>query len=514
MQFSKHKSPFDPRFTNLKLPNANGCLKWLIFLTSAVLIFFSIEKGQSWGGDFALYIRQAKSLLEGTVQECLASNAWSMANSDYKISPDLYPWGFPLLLLPICYFSGIDLFAMKLLEIIFFYLSILVIYLLLRDKLDHVSRLLVVSVFAFNPFLIKFTNNILSDLPGLFFCLVSIFLMEKTIVEKKYLINRSFSLIFIGFSIWFAHLLRPNYILLVPTLFFAQIVEKKTSGLDFMDYLIKNKTAVLPYAVFIIFTFFSGKTLPKGGSYGFYAEFISHINLDYLTGNIYYMAMLPSKFFGGGHTVERGIYLLTLPFTIKGIRLTWKKDYIYFIFFVFTAAFFALWPGRQGLRYIFPLLPFYMYFFMIGLKDFQAKRKASKIDLPRTCFYFLVAFFLIQTGFSAYKNMRNGRQTAEGPYTTESVEMFQFIKENTGKEKTIAFFKPRVMTLLTERHAFMTKAASNLASKGDYVVINKKVDYDQISIGDDEFKKIIHRGFFTQVFENNGFIIYRINRTS
>jgi len=492
--------------------NDNHFLEWLIFIASAALVFFSLQNGQSWGGDFALYMRQAKSLLEGSIHECLASNAWSMANSDYKLSPDLYPWGFPLMLVPIYYFFGMDLFAIKLLEIVFFYLSLLVISLLLRNKLDRASRLLVVSVFAFNPFLIKFTNHILSDLPGLFFCLFSIFLMERTVIEKKYFINRSVTLIIIGFSIWIAQLIRPNYGLLLPTLLLAQIVEMKISRQNFSGYLIENKSVVLPYAVFVILTLIGGKVLPKGGSYGFYAEFISHINLDYLTGNIYYTAMLPAKFFAEGHTVQRGLYFLTLPFAIKGVRLIWKKDYIYVAFFAMTAVFFALWPGHQGLRYIFPLLPFYMYFLMKGLKDLAGRKKVSNIDLPRTCFYFLVAFFLIQTSFSAYKNMRYGRQTAEGPFTPESEEMFKFIKENTGREEVMVFFKPRVMGLLTDRNAFMTKSVSSLANKGDYMVINKKADYDQVSIEGDEFEQKMSGGFFTQVFNNNGFIIYRISR--
>lgn len=498
MRFSEEKKSFE----------------WLIFLVSAALIFFSLENGHSWGSDFSLYIRQAKSLLEGSIHECMTSNAWSMANSDYKISPDLYPWGFPILLVPVYYVFGMDLLAMKFLEIVFFYLSLLVISLLFKNKLDRASRLLVVSVFAFNPFLIKFTNDILSDLPGLFFCLFSIFLMERTFVEKKYLINRSIDLAIIGFFIWFAHLLRPNYILLVPTLFLAQMVEMKTSGQGLKGYLIGNKTAVLPYAVFMILTFISGHVLPKDGSYGFYAEFITHLNLDYLAGNIYYTAMLPAKFIGGGHTIERGLYLLTLPFAIKGARMVWKKDFIYIAFFVLTAAFFALWPGRQGLRYIFPLLPFYMYFLMTGLKDFQAKRKNSKFDLPKACFYFLIAFFLIQTSFFAYRNMSNGRHMAEGPFTPESAEMFRFINENAGREKVMVFFKPRAMTLLSGRNAFMTKDMSRLADKGDYLVINKKIDYDQVAIEGDEFREKLSSGFFTQVFENSGFIIYRISRSS
>lgn len=513
MKWFKTNNSFIYRdFAKAEHESGNNRPAWLIFLVSAALIFFCLENGQSWGGDFALYLRQAKSLLEGNIYECLTSNARSMANSDYKLSPDLYPWGFPLLLVPIYNFFGMNLLTMKILEIIFFYLCILIIFLLLEKNLDRTSRLLVIGVFAFNPFLIKFTNHILSDLPGLFFALFSIFLLKKTVTEKKHFINRPASLILLGSSIWLAHFMRPNYMLLVPTLFLAQLVEMKTSGQNFKDYIIGNKVDILPYAVFIILSLISDKILPKGGSYGFYAEFISNMNLEYLMGNIYYTAMLPANFFGGGHTIQRGLYILTLPFAIKGIRLNWKRDYIYVVFFALTAAFFALWPGRQGLRYIFSLLPFYIYFTMLGLKDFQAKRN-RKVDLSRVFFCFLLAFFLIQTSFAAYKNMWGGRKTAEGPFTPESAEMFKFIRENTDKEKVMVFFKPRVLMLLAERDAFMSRELSNIAYKGDYLVINRNTEDDQISIESDEFKQKMNSGFFTLAFENSGFFIYRINRT-
>lgn len=444
--------------------------------------------------------------------ECLTTNAWSMANSDYKISPDLYPWGFPLLLAPVYYFFGMDLLSMKLLGIVFFYLCLIIIYLLLRNKLDRASRLLVLGVFAINPFLIKFTDNILSDFPGLFFCLFSIFLIERTFIEKKFFINKAASLVLLGFSIWLAHLMRPNYILLLPTLFMAQVIEIRASKQDFRDYIVANKSTVLPYAVFVILTVIIEKTLPKGGSYGFYAEFISNMNIEYLTGNIYYTAMLPADFFEGGHTVRRGLYFLTLPFVIKGIRLTWKKDYVYIVFFALTAAFFALWPGRQGLRYIFSLLPFYIYLLMIGLNSFRLATKTREFNPSRIFFCLLLTFFFAQTSFAAYKNMKDGRKTAEGPFTHESSEMFRYITGNTDKKDVMVFFKPRALTLLADRRAFLARKLSSMESKGDYLIINKKTKSDQVSIESNEFAQKISSGYFARVFENGGFIIYRINK--
>ena len=496
--------------------NHKGEFRYLtaIFLISAVLVFFSIENGHSWGDDFALYIRQAKSLVEGNILECMTSNAKSMAASDYRMSPDLYPWGLPLLLAPVYYFFGMDLFAMKLPGAAFFYASLAVVYLMLLKKTDRTSRLLIISLFAFNAYLTDFMNQIFSDMPGLFFCLLSIFMIERFVIEKAYFINKPASFFLIGVSLWSAHLMRPNYILLLPALFICQMIDMRKTGKGIAAYLRGNWSFLLPYIAFLLLNFVIDKALPRGDSYDFYKDFIAGMEPGKIAGNIYYTAMLPIKFFSTDKTIGMVLYLLTVPFAVKGLRTVWRKDYLYVIFFVSTALFFAFWPGRQGLRYIFSLLPFYMYFLMVGLKGFSFKGKACGPAVFRGAFSFLMVFFLVQTTYAASQNMSYGRSIADGPFRPESAEMIQYIREHSSKKDVIIFFKPRAMALMTDRDAFFTKELSNLAERGDYLVINKKKPRNQVSIESDEFKDKVSSGAFVREFENNGFVIYRIKRPS
>lgn len=41
----------------------------VIFLAVCALYLFTFRAGQDWGGDFALYIAQAMSLCDGTIDE-------------------------------------------------------------------------------------------------------------------------------------------------------------------------------------------------------------------------------------------------------------------------------------------------------------------------------------------------------------------------------------------------------------------------------------------------------------
>src|SRR5688572_25220713 len=92
----------------------------LLLILSGVVCFFSLSNVQDWGDDFALYIRQAQSLIRGDIQTCLNDNIFCQQNSTTPPGPELYPWGFPLLLAPVISLFGFNLLAMKVLEIVFF----------------------------------------------------------------------------------------------------------------------------------------------------------------------------------------------------------------------------------------------------------------------------------------------------------------------------------------------------------------------------------------------------------
>src|ERR1044071_7267181 len=167
-----------------------------IIIISGLLCFFSLRKGNSIenfrGDDLALYINQGQSLIKGTIQTCLEDNTFSMRNSSFAIGPDLYPWGFPVLLSPVIFLFGLNVVAMKLLIIFFWLLSIVVVSFLFKNKLPTSQPLLlsVIVLFAFNPGLIQFTDQILSDVPFLFFSLSGLLLIQLFYFDRKLLVNK------------------------------------------------------------------------------------------------------------------------------------------------------------------------------------------------------------------------------------------------------------------------------------------------------------------------------------
>ena len=181
----------------------------IIILVSLIIGAGTLTRGHLWGDDFAWYIVQAKSILNGTTDEFMAQSAFTNGESTTHVGPLAYPWGYPLLLLPVYAVKGISPLALKLPSLVFYAGFLFVLYLLMSSRLTRTESLLVVSLFAFNPLLIQFLDQILSDIPFLFFSTLSLLLLTGE--DKRGVLHY----ILLGASIFFTTFLRVTGVLLL-----------------------------------------------------------------------------------------------------------------------------------------------------------------------------------------------------------------------------------------------------------------------------------------------------------
>ena len=152
------------------------------------------------------------------------------------------------------------------------------------------------------------------------------------------------------------------------------------------------------------------------------------------------------------------------------------------------------------MRYIMPMMPFYLYFMYQGVAHMAACGLARSRKWGVICGVMLAASLLAESSYIAFVNLQNDRRIT-GPYDADSTEMFRFVTSHTARDARLMFFKPRAMRLLTGRVAFASNRPEDLA-KADYLVIQKMFDCcNQISQPASEAMEC--------VFENNGFVVYR-----
>ena len=130
---------------------------------------------------------------------------------------------------------------MKVYCLLFFVASLPLIYLIFKELKPGTNIPLIITfLIGFNYHFIRFSDNILSDLPFFFFSLLSIYSIQK---QQRTTVFKSFAL---GGLLFFTYCIRDIGVLLLPCLLFFQISLLRDRK------LISRKTTLIPFLVFAL----------------------------------------------------------------------------------------------------------------------------------------------------------------------------------------------------------------------------------------------------------------------
>lgn len=133
-----------------------------------VLLAFHLRRlGHTEGDDFALYLRQARSIFDGDFATVIADNRFAVINSDPGFSPLAYPWGWPLLASPFVNTWGFDYDRLKLVEIAAFATWLALFHGIVRRRLGRLVASGLVTVLATSAAYLGHTDELLSEFPHL-----------------------------------------------------------------------------------------------------------------------------------------------------------------------------------------------------------------------------------------------------------------------------------------------------------------------------------------------------------
>jgi len=471
----------------------------ILISTSAILSYSQLNNGHGWGGDFSSYIMQAESLLSGTIDNFIKHNTFTITQSDIDFAPIAYPWGYPLLITPVIHFLGINFLGIKILGILFYVLFLVALFFLFEKHLPILDNLVLLAIFSLNPLLLSFPNYILADIPFLFFSTLSILLVDRfsnrTGLSSQHLLER----FTIGAVLFFAFFIRTSGLILLLS-FFVYEFFKKPRKITFFR--------VVPYLSFILLFAISLLFLPNGEkSHLLFYKDISRITIGQ---NIKYYAVLGSSFFS--HTPNAlAIYYLVSLFFFVGIVKKYREKFLFIIYFIFTLTLYVFWPFQQGIRFLFPILPIFIYFAIEGTKAVFSYFPLPKTGWGRVIhsgFWLLIIYSFATTSIPSAKVFFDRKQNSKGPYDETSSEMFQYITQNISPDSIIAFYKPRVMRFRTGRDALIIKKCEHI-ERADYIVRNTE-EGDGEQLKDKEVKRCDIP--LNEIYNDGRFIIYEISK--
>jgi hypothetical protein len=473
---------------------------YIIIALAIVFTFMSIRNDFGWGDDFAQYILQAKAIISGDKVHFISNNTIRINYSDVCIGPVTYPWGFPLLICTVIATLGMNYYVLQLLVCSFYIFFLFALFSLFRNKLNKFQLLALVAIFAFNPYIFEFRKNINSDIPFLFFSTMSIYFIQKDIVLKNVSERKYLNSFLLGFLIFFAMFLRTAGITLLVAFALVQaFVNFKSKKIRLVEWI--------PVLFCLILYFLANKFLaPEKSTYGNVFNEFGNITLKSIFGNLVHYLKAPYKFF---EIPEFSfiIYGMTLPFFLIGMVKRFSKDLLYIVFLLVYSGMLLLYPANGDIRLLLPVMPFYIYFFIVGLEIipcYEIKGYAKKIVGGNIFIGLFVLISFLAISYQSYQIVNGSARHIQGPTSKESKDLFGYIEKNTDKKSKIIFWKPRAMCLYTDRGSFFLNDVNKIITyKGCYVVEETggdlHVSQDTVFIKNSELK-----------FTNSLFKVYRI----
>lgn len=438
--------------------SSGNCQQWRMAIVVVSTIFFllTIKQGHNWGGDFALYIAHAINIATG---HSYHDTGYLYNPYSYWYGPETYPPVFPLLLSVVYKIAGLDLSAMRVLVVICFTVILVAFNHYCESRIEN-KKLIIAIIFmvAFSPYFWDIKNSVVSDLPYTMFLYAALITSDK--LDDVGLNNKDklkLASLF-GFLNYLAYGTRSVGLIIVIAFSLNQVIKNRSfpltlvvaisiffilfvsqniflhSDASYMDAVIDNEKEVLQNN----FELYVGKI----------KRIIQSLFNNTTVNTIAYIKVMKWYWQEGSNSIIGGVAtIVTVVLSIYGyIYVLKRKISTGEIYFFINVILLIIVPFFQGFRYLIPIFPLYaLYTFKSFDEDASIIGRKYRQPLALTLFVLIAVIYLVsytQKDYAAY---------TYGPEKKETVQLFDYIKNETPKNSVVIFQKPRLMALFGER---------------------------------------------------------------
>lgn len=471
------------------------------------LLFLGTRTSHDWGDDFAQYIHQAANIVQGIPQ----SETGFVYSQENYIGPQAYPVGFPLLLAPIYAVAGNNMVAFTTWISILYILTGLLMVLFYRQTFSWITALVLALIFVYNPQMIIFKREVMSDIPFTALLVLNFILYSKTKNGQF----KNMMVLALGISLML--IVRPAGVVFIAaiamhqlTLFYRRKLITKKFVLMALGYFL------IPVALYFLINSLVFK-IPSGGSIRDYLLF-------YDSGNL--LKIIPENFV---HHLEVFRYMYTPGIgVLKGFSLLMGSimvvsTLIGFIqrlmngpgvvdwFFIFYVLMLLVFPNNDSaFRLMVPLGFIFLFYSATGLKSISFGAGIS--STKKAIAFGSVMLLLFLPGLISIA--RSGQNVLPGPQEKSAIETFGFISRNIPDSATVVFAKPRALALYAGCKSMvdpMTKDPTHLhnqvtEAKATYLLIHNTLTNEPLK----RYVRVMGNRL-TPLLKNEEFILYRIN---
>jgi hypothetical protein len=470
-----------------------------------VLAFLLLRSPHGWGDDFAGYLLQARSLVEGNPSAEVALNGELLRIADWRSGPDAYPWGLPLLMAAAHPLTGWNVSALNGIGVLAFVLTGLATAALARRfGLYALGVVVAVALTVWQRYLLGGVGGLASDVPFLAFSLGALLTVDSLMTSG----GRSgagFGLVLLAVLLSVASFaVRSNGAIVIGTVGFALLINVMTDS-ETRGRAITELVAFVVLTAAGVLAYFKG--LPDGS--------LVHVS---------YLSLEPASIIGRIHGHIEALGLLfpidVLPHVLRPVGIlglavlclggAWVLGARGLVLLAYLGGHLLLLTAFKfegGMRYYFPLIPViailavrgaaFYYEAFLGSTWGRALRGKPVAEFAAAGLLLLVAALAI------HFTRRDMKPDPSGPYTEATAQMVTEVQNRFPPEARVSFFKPRALRWLTGRNGVLIREPDHL-DVVDGVVLHPMVG--------EEFQmtqaKVEASGAFDLAWSNDQFLLY------
>lgn len=460
----------------------------VVLFCVAIICWRQLHRGHAWGDDFALYVRQAQSVLNGNIGQVISDTHFAVDNSPTAFSPYVYPWVWPLMLAPFIRLIGIDYERLKLIEIACFCGFLFVFHELIRRRAPRWVALGVIASMGTTVAYIVHTDHLLSEFPFLLSIALTLWWLDRCAGAGKLDLASRRHLMVLGLLAVAVFNIRREGLAIVPAIAALQLMDLRGRW-----RAVEWKQVLTPYVTFV------------GGVVFFQLLLPSALAPEYSQGGL---GTVWQKFTGpyrATFTDQLGLpklegiwFALLLLLVVAGIVVRlWRatRQDLPWVVFALGAIVIVGSAPNPSLRYLMAITPFGLYFAAQALANIplpfpqQRLRNAGLVAVVALAALTVYHLPKVQDRLDLVAQRRaNGTDMADGPEMPYVQKAWAALDTYTHQDDIVAFWKVRAMGLYTRRRGVQTTSRQVIEQRADYYLMKKGQEQYQflVSVPDGE----------------------------
>ncbi len=426
-------------------------LPWLVLVAIALVLTLSISPIHHWDGDGELYLLNALNILH---HHDYAATGY-LVNPYDAIHPAAYPPGLPLLLVPVLEFFGISYPATKVMLVLCYIVTLIVIMKITEPFLETPWRIFILLALGINPLIFGFKNAVFSELPFMMFVYFALYTFDRlsqTLEKGESRVTSSLWAGTSGLAMAAAYETRTIGIVLFATVGICIILNVRRFRIFGPAVLLAGiAMSVVISRLFPadIGTYASYFELDSLRDIGLLAHNVIDASLAYVGGftDLLGMSGYPVSRTGNHKVIIIAYAIIALAATGLWLRLR-RGITVYEVFFIVYFAVLCVYPiYGESQRYALPIFPLLVIYAVVAV----AQDWPWRPGVLRYRGLLLVAAFVFL--YSWQYASAPGKRLPTSVDGLEAQALYEQIKAHVPPDEVILCAKPTIIALHTRRSA-------------------------------------------------------------